>query len=161
MTDERMGDRLWAALDRLPRGAGVVFRHYSLPLVERRALFRRVSRQARRRGLVLVVAGRDQLGPADGMHNHPGDRSGLLTWSVHSRRELIAAQRQRADLIFASPVFVTRSHDDARALGPVGLGLLTRGANIPVVALGGMTAPRLRRLRGLGVYGWAGIDAFL
>src|SRR5439155_26981070 len=30
MTDERQGDGLWAALERMPRGAGVVFRHYSL-----------------------------------------------------------------------------------------------------------------------------------
>ena len=31
MTDERMGDRLWAAIDRLPIGdGGVVVRHLSL-----------------------------------------------------------------------------------------------------------------------------------
>src|SRR3546814_3022387 len=31
MTDERQGETLWRALYRLPRGAGVVFRHHSLP----------------------------------------------------------------------------------------------------------------------------------
>ena len=31
MTDERMGDRLWTAIDRLPiKHAGIVFRRYSL-----------------------------------------------------------------------------------------------------------------------------------
>ena len=39
MTDERLGDGLWAALERLPKGSGVVFRHYGLAPAERRALF--------------------------------------------------------------------------------------------------------------------------
>ena len=31
MTDERLGDQLWDAIDRLPEGAaGILFRHYSL-----------------------------------------------------------------------------------------------------------------------------------
>lgn len=161
MTDERMGDRLWDALDRLPRGSGVVFRHYSLPLAERRALFDRVVRQARKRRLVLVVAGKDRLGRADGTHNQPRWRDGLMTWSVHSRRELVAAQRQHADLIFVSPVFHTRSHPNARSLGMVRLGLLIRSSPVPAIALGGMNRRRFRMLQGLGVHGWAGIDAFL
>lgn len=161
MTDERMGERLAQAIDRLPRGAGVVFRHYSLPPAERRALFERVSRQARRRGLMLIVAGRDWLGRADGAHNGTRRQSGLRTWSVHSRKELIEAMRHRADLIFVSPVFATRSHRDAQRLGPVRLGLLIRESQIPVIALGGMTAYRFQALQGLRLHGWAGIDAFL
>ena len=43
MTDERQGDGLLAALARLPAGAGIVFRHYSLPEAARRALFDRVA----------------------------------------------------------------------------------------------------------------------
>ena len=31
MTDERMGDRLWEAIDGMPPGSGVVFRHYADP----------------------------------------------------------------------------------------------------------------------------------
>lgn len=161
MTDERMGDALWRAIDRLPRRSGVVFRHYSLPLLERRALFERVNAQARRRGLVLIVAGRDWLGRADGTHNVAKRQGGLRTWSVHSRRELADARRHGADLVFVSPVFATRSHQKARPLGGVGLGLLVQGNEIPVIALGGMNADRFRALRELGVHGWAGIDAFL
>lgn len=161
MTDERMGDRLWDALDRLPRGSGVVFRHYSLPLNKRRALFERVARYARKRGLVLVVAGSDRLGSADGVHNQPRRGGGIVTRSVHSQRELVAATRRGADLVFASPVFATRSHPNADALGPVRLGLMIQGSRMPVMALGGMDTDRFRRLRGLGLHGWAGIDAFL
>lgn len=156
MTDERLGDGLWDALARLPRGSGVVFRHYGLSPGDRRALLTRVVTIARARRLVLVGSGID--GP-DGTH-HGRRRGRLLTQPVHDRREAVAAIRQGADAVFVSPVFATRSHVGARALGRVKLGLMIRGLPMPVIALGGMHAQRFRGLRGLGVYGWAGIDAF-
>ena len=57
MTDERLGESLWQAIDNLPRGAGIVFRHYATERKARRALFRRVAKIARQRGLVLLRAG--------------------------------------------------------------------------------------------------------
>jgi len=63
--------------------------------------------------------------------------------------------------VFVSPVFATRSHPGARALGPIRFALMVRGLPIPVIALGGMTAKRARRLQLLGASGWAAIDAWL
>ena len=157
MTDTRMGDALWNALERLPRGAGVVFRHYDLPDIERRALLGAVATVARRRGLVLVGAG--GLAAPGGRHNRRTSR-GLQTRSAHDRGEIVAARRAGADAVFVSPMFATRSHPGVRALGVVRFGLMIRGARIPVVALGGMDARRGRRLARLGAYGWAGIDAW-
>lgn len=158
MTDERMGDRLWDALERLPRGSGVVFRHYGLPEAARRGILRKVARVANRRSLVLLAAG--GLEGRDGVHNGRR-RRGLLSRSAHNRREAIAAVRAGADLLFVSPVWPTRSHPDARTLGRVRLGLMIRGLPVPVIALGGMTSARFKALKWLGVYGWAGIDAWL
>ena len=158
MTDERLGDALWAALKRLPRGSGVVFRHYGLPAGERRALFAKAARIARRRGLVLIRAGGTPMRGEQGVHNARGP--GLRTRSVHSPKDTVRARRDRADLVFVSPVFATRSHPDARALGSVRLGLLSRGNRVPMVALGGMNPAQFGRLRGLKLHGWAGIDAW-
>ena len=95
MTDERMGDALWHALGRLPRGSGVVFRHYRTPLAERRRLFARIARIARRRDLVLIRAGEARLGRGErGVHGQRG--AGLITWPVHHRREAIAGVRAGA-----------------------------------------------------------------
>lgn len=151
MTDERMGESLWDALERLPTGAGVVFRHYSLARAARQRTFARVERVARRRKLLLILAG------AGGEHNQPRR---TFTAAAHSRREAIAAIRAGAQLIFVSPVFATRSHPGARPLGRSRLGLLTRGLEVPVVALGGMDARKARSLRRLGIHGWAAIDAW-
>jgi thiamine-phosphate pyrophosphorylase len=157
MTDERLGECLWAALERLPRGSGMVFRHYSLPADARRELFERVRAVARRRRLVLLIAGAAFRG-ADGRHNDRG--FGLRSASAHSQRELKAAERSGAHLVFLSPVFPTRSHPRARPLGRLRFGLIARQARIPVIALGGADARSGRSLAALGAYGWAGIDAF-
>ena len=159
MTDPRMGDGLWAALAALPAGSGVILRHYQADRDARRALFERIRRIARRNRLMLVVAGRDM--PGSGAAGSHGRHRGALTAPVHSRREAIAAIRSGAALLFVSPVYPTRSHPGAKALGPVRLGLLIRGLDVPVIALGGMNERRWRALRPLGVHGWAGIDAWL
>lgn len=161
MTDERMGEALWDALARLPAGSGVVFRHYALPLAERRALFARVAGVARRRRLVLLRAGEHRLGRGEaGTHGTARRAHGLLTRPAHDRREAIAAIRAGADAVFVSPVFPTQSHPGAPALGRIRFGLLVRGLEAPVIALGGMDAHRAAGLRRIGSHGWAAINAW-
>ena len=63
-------------------------------------------------------------------------------------------------MLFVSPVFATRSHPGARALGRARLGLMIRNLPVPVIALGGMDARRAAGLQPLGIYGWAAIDAW-
>lgn len=154
MTDERQGEGLWEALERLPKGSGVVFRLHSLAPAERRKLFDRVRRVARRRRLLLVVDGKGLRG--DGVH---GGRRGAFSASAHDLRELKTAERHGAKLVFLSPAFPTRSHPGARALGTVRFGLIAGQARIPVIALGGVDARKARRLP--HIYGWAGIDAWM
>lgn len=164
MTDTRMGDGLWGALQRLPRGAGVVFRHYAAG--DRRALFDRVRGVARRRRLVLVLAGPPALAVAwraDGAHGRSPHvracRRLLRTAPCHDRRALVAARG--ADLRFVSPLFATRSHPGAAALGLTRCGLMLGGDRRALVALGGMTPRRARAARAIGIGGWAAIDAWL
>lgn len=156
MTDERLGSGLWAAVGRLPRGAGVVFRHHATPPAERRALFARLLRVARARGLVLVRAGNVAMRGEMGTHRSRG--GGLVTWPVHDAREAGAARRARADVAFVSPVFATRSHPGAAGLGRVRAALLARRTAGVRVALGGMNARRFGTMRGFD--GWAAIDAW-
>ncbi len=146
MTDERIGPQLWRALDRLPRGSGVVLRHHATPATARAALKRRIARIAKRRGLVLVD---DALS-----HGQP-----VRIGRAHSAREGLAARRAGAELVFVSPVYPTRTHPGAPTLGPVRAARIARAIGLPAIALGGMTARRFRRLRALGFAGWAAIDA--
>ena len=167
MTDERADATLEAALRRLPRGAGIVFRHYTLAPVERRRRFEQVQSIARARGLILILAGerRDAIGwRADGWHSGTPHslpmRTRLRTAAAHNLRESIAARRVGSDIVFVSPVFETRSHPGARSLGPLRFGRIATSSGTIVIALGGMNARRHRRLVQLGAAGWAAIDAW-
>lgn len=159
MTDERLGDALLPSISALPRGSGIVFRHYSLEPHTRAALFRKVSAVARRHRHVLVVGGLLIAAPLWHAAGRHGRIRGAITAPVHSRREAIAAKRVGADLIFVSPVFATRSHPGATALGRVRFGLLVRDLDMRVIALGSMNKARARGLQSMKVYGWAAISA--
>jgi thiamine-phosphate pyrophosphorylase len=162
MTDERMGDDLWAALRALPYGAGIVFRHYRTQTGERRALFARIARLARHKRLVLVRAGSTPLPGEAGVHGAGRVRAGgIRTWAVHSRAQAIAGKYAGADAVFVSSVYPTRSHPGAATLGPARAAKIARGLDIPIIALGGMDAAGFRKIRRLGFHGWAAIDAWL
>lgn len=165
MTDERMGDRLFAAIRRLPRGSGVVFRHNHLPPVSRERLARKIARACRRRGLVLAVARDVGLARRVGAElvHQPGGAAGLMpvSRSVHNEREANAMRRRDAAVVFVSPVFTTRSHPDHAALGVAEAARLARLSGGFAVALGGMDERRFVAIRPRGFGGYAGIDCWL
>ncbi len=118
MTDERQGDGLMAAVGRLPDGAGIVFRHYSLQEDARRRLFERVRDAARRKEHLLLLGGSAELARAwgaDGSHGR-GPGAGLRSAPAHDLAELRTDEAAGAALVFVSPVFASRSHPDAPAL---------------------------------------------
>ena len=97
---------------------------------------------------------------ADGAHSRSPHRSqGIRTVAVHNAREAALARRLRADLIFVSPVFETRSHPGSRSIGALGLGRISGLQRHQTIALGGMTAKRAKSLVALNIHGWAAIDA--
>jgi len=160
LTDERQGEALWSAVARLPHGAGVVVRHYSLPLADRLEMARRIHAEGR----FVAFAGTEEearRAGAQAVYGRGGRRGDLpRLYSVHNRREIRAAERAGAALVLLSPVFPTRSHPGARTLGPHRFARLAASTRTPVIALGGMTSPRYHRLQRLGAQGWAAIDAW-
>ncbi|MES2493522.1 MAG: thiamine phosphate synthase [Pseudomonadota bacterium] len=162
LTDARTELVLDESLRRLPRGSGVIFRHYHLAPAARRAAFGRILRICRARGLVAVLAAPARHAvrwSADGAYGSPAELSRgprtLRLCTAHSLGELGAAARSRADAVLLSPVFPTRSHPHVRPLGPVRFLTLARRSRVPVFALGGVTGRSAGRLAGAG---WAAID---
>lgn len=145
ITDERTDAGLDRAIARLPRGSGVIFRHYHLPKRKRAARLAQIRRLCRRFGHRLEVGG-EGYGP-------PAPHRRLAT--AHDLHEIGRANRCGAQAVLLSPVYPTRSHPGAPTLGRIRLLLLAQRARMPVIALGGMTA---QKFGGLGVHGWAAID---
>jgi thiamine-phosphate pyrophosphorylase len=168
MTDPRADAWLMAAAARLPRGAGIILRHGHLAEGERRLLGTALLRVARRRGLWLLAVDPPPGLAVDGVHltsrhrRRPWQRGrrAVVTAAAHDMRDGARARRLGAQVLLVSPVFETRSHPGVRPLGPLRLAALARALPLPVMAMGGMDARRLRRLRPLGAEGLAGIDCW-
>ena len=163
VSDARSDAGLEAALLRLPRGSGFIFRHFHLPPAQRRARFAALARIARGRDHVVVLGGtvaQARAWGAGGAYGSPRQLAqgpqGLRLAAVHSLHELALARR--ADLVLLSPAFATRSHPGAAPLGPLRFRLLAARAQAPLIALGGMNPRTAQRL---GWPRWAAIDAFL
>lgn len=163
VSDARNDAGLEQALARLPRGSGLIFRHYHLPEAPRRARFEVLKKAAKLRGHLVVLAGdarKARSWRADGAY---GDAARLARGpaclrlvTAHSLREL--GRTKRADGVLLSPVFMTRSHPGAGSLGPLRFLMLARQSKVPVIALGGMTAKRSRRIP---ISSWAAIDGLV
>lgn len=162
ISDARNDAGLERAIARLPRGSGLIFRHYHLPPDERRARFAALARRARARGMVVVLAGtmaQARAWGADGAYGPPRQLArgpaGLRLVTAHALAELARAARARGSAALLSPAFPTRSHPGAPVLGPTRWRAMAAWACLPVLALGGMNPHRARALRCLG---WAAID---
>lgn len=169
----RLPDPL-AAAARLPRGAGVLARDLAAPVLLRLAAL------ARRRGLMLLVAGdgRAALAARSGLHlpdrrrarnvlpfllaRRAGAPCAVLAIAAHGGATSAArARRLRPDLAFLSPIFATRSHPGAAALGPLRWLAAARRLPVPAAALGGVAPVTARRVprRAAGIAAIDGLRA--
>jgi thiamine-phosphate pyrophosphorylase len=171
LTDTRLQGQEEVIIKALPRGTGVVLRNYEQP--NRHAWAKRLVQLCRKRHLPVLIAGDDKLAwqcRADGVHWPEGlirrprrrhAKNRLITATAHHARGIQAAWRSRADAVFVSPVFATRSHPGAAALGVIRLAILAKGSGgRPVIALGGITSATVRQLRPARIYGIAAIDGW-
>lgn len=88
--------------------------------------------------------------------------SQLLGLSVHSIQDAVAAERHGADFVVLGPIYDTPSKREYGA--PLGLQVLeqaARAVNIPIFAIGGMTASRTREVRQAGAFGVAVLSSIL
>jgi thiamine-phosphate pyrophosphorylase len=166
LSDERVATASFIrAAGRLPRGSGIILRHYATPAADRKRLFGLLRRIADRRGLVLLLAGDPasvRAWEADGYHGWQHQRRSpdrIRSAPVHDLAQLRRAERQGADLVFISPLFATRSHPGKRPLGPVRFAALASRAHVPVIALGGVARRHARLIHMLGASGYGAIDS--
>lgn len=160
-----------AIVKRLPRGAGVVYRHFGAS--GRAKTARKLARICRARGLFLLIAADPALAlrvGADGVHwpeqrlaawpareNLP--RIGLTLASAHCAAALARATAMGVDACVLGPVFASRSPSAGAPLGAFRASQIARGARLPVIALGGVNAATARRLIGRGFAGVAAVEA--
>lgn len=165
LSDARNDAALDDALRALPEGSGFVFRHYHLEEARRRARFDALAAIARLCGHWVILSDHGPLAKhwgADGIYAAPSRLAGaegmIRLAAVHDEEEINAANRLGANAVFLSPVFTTRTHPGARGMGADRFHQLAALAEMPVIALGGMTAKRAQLLDWPH---WAAIDGLV
>lgn len=159
-------------MERLPRGAGVVFRAFGRPdaLDQGRAL----RRLARKQGLIFLVGGDARLARAlraDGLHlpersvparvdRDHWPRGFITTAAAHNLAAVRRASMAGVDGVVISAIFPSTSPSASRPLGPITLASWTREAGCPVYALGGVDRSTVQKIGLTGARGFAAIDAF-
>jgi thiamine-phosphate pyrophosphorylase len=157
--------------ERLPRGAGIVFRAFGAPDAVEQG--RRLRAIANERGLLLLVGAHANLAEgigADGLHmperlaaDIPRLRAEharyLITVAAHDLGAMQAAERAGADAVVVSPVFPSNSPSAGEPLGLKGLEDLIAATPLPVYALGGVRARTVTQLIGGGLVGIAAVEA--
>ena len=175
LTDESHLIDPTAFISRLPRKAGVIFRHYGLP--NRFHLAQKIKQICKDRDLTFIVSGDIKLARilnADGLHlpeylavkpnfrfrawkNRPDK---ILTAAAHSRQAIMKINNLGFDASLVSPVFETKSHQGAKYLGTIGFQSIVSRQALPAFALGGLnneTAPFLKNTNAIGIAGIRGI----
>ncbi len=86
----------------------------------------------------------------------------IIGYSAHSREEVLQAESSGADYVFLGPVYRPLSKNISNS--PIGLERFSEwiaGTNIPVFALGGLSASNLQSVAKTGCRGAAGISLFI
>ena len=133
----------------------------------------RIKEIAHRHGVPLII--NDNLrvaleSGADGLHVGQGDLQAqrarallgpekILGVSARTVEQALAAQAAGADYLGVGAVFPTSTKPEAAEVPWETLGEICRAVEIPVVAIGGITAQRLPQLAGTGIAGAAVISA--
>lgn len=156
--DLRLPDPL-AAAKALPPGSGVIVR--AKDVKRREELARALVGIARAKDLLIFVSQDPALAlavGAPGVHLPEANIADaariratsdlLITAAAHAPQALMRAKLSGADAALLSPVFPTESHKQAGSLSPSRASLMARQANIPVYALGGVSAANAARITG-------------
>ena len=109
---------------------------------------------------LAVGAAGVQLGAA-GLDPQDARRLETRWWigkSVHDLGEATAARAGGADYLLVGPLYRTATHPDREPLGLARLAPII-GLGLPVIAIGGVTPPRVGAVRRAGAYGVAAIRA--
>ncbi|MEL6724951.1 MAG: thiamine phosphate synthase [Pseudomonadota bacterium] len=155
-------------VSRLPRGSGIIYRHFGAD--DRRRIASALSEKAKSDGHVLLIAADPDLAravDADGVHWPEArldearawrGRFYLQTASAHSRRAIWNAERSGMDAALVSSVFPSQSKSAGRPLGVSRFRSLVANSAIPIYGLGGVSPKNAAQLSDIA--GIAAVSAF-
>lgn len=175
-TDRKRCADLNLAIKKLPKNSAVIFREYDLDEVSREKLAREIIAICRERNHKILIGKNVELARklrADGIHFSDNDilpmavfnrqnwpREFIFSFACHNFLSVLKSQHLKADLLFVSPIFTTKSHPNIAPLGLMQLSKIIRVSKIPVFALGGVNEKNIHALKKLDLQGFGAIELF-
>jgi thiamine-phosphate pyrophosphorylase len=183
-TDRKRVADIFNVIRNLPKNCAIIIREYDLIDDERLDFAKKIVAIAREKipqKSLKILVGKDwslaRKIKADGIHfsdfdpaeeyskhklqshikNHPNF---LFTFSCHSQKSAIKAQKSGCNLIFYSPIFITKSHPNQQSIGVIKLRNLATKNHLPIYALGGINQENIKLLVNCGIAGIGGIEMF-
>jgi thiamine-phosphate pyrophosphorylase len=171
MTDPGRGLDPVSLAMRLPRGTGLIYRHFGAP--DRYRVGHDICSIAQQRGVIVLVSNDADLAAscgADGLHwpeAHLSDAARMrargdgriFTCAAHSPSALHKASEAGIDAALYSCAFASASPSASPPKGSWRMAAAASQSRIQVYALGGINARTAKRLIGLGLSGIACVDA--
>ena len=182
-TDRKKIYDLENTIKSLPKNSAIIIREYDLEQKDREIFARKIKDLTNSRNIRIIV-GKDLVLAikikADGLHFSDLDhlplqflerkkfkKKFIFSFACHSFKSVLKAQKLKADMIFISPIFPTKSHLNTQALGIKNLAKIsfkTKSSSYvspSLYALGGINSQNLLSVRKLGISGFAAISLFL
>ena len=167
ITDRKSSDMDWLVMTSEVLRAGVKWVQYRDKESDRCCLFEtavELRELTRKSGAFFIMNDHPDIAAAvdaDGVHLGQDDMpvaearkvlgsKKVIGVSTHSIAEAVKAERDGADYVGFGPVFSTGTKDAGKAIGTDMLARVRSEVNIPVVAIGGITAGELPRVVSAG-----------
>ena len=183
-TDRKRCDNLITIIKKLPKNSAVIFREYDLEEEKREKLAREILLICKQKSHKIIIGKNLDLATeikADGVHFSDNDilsskiflqlrnnkkinsKNGtkfIFSFACHNFLSVVKCQKMPVDLIFISPIFATKSHEDLPTFGLQRLSRVLRFSKKPVFALGGINKKNIHIVKKLGASGFGGIETF-
>jgi len=154
----------------LPKNVGIIYRNYESEINSQQ--ISEIKNFCRKLGKKIYLANNVKLAiknNLDGAYIPSFDknliykviskkRKFLIMGSAHRIDEIKIKEKQGVDLIFLSPLFLTKNYQ--KNLGIIKFNLLSKISKKPIIALGGIRKYNLKKIKLIKAIGFSGITFF-
>lgn len=159
----------------LPKNSIIIFREYSLKKDKRQELATKFLKIAQKLNHQFFVGKDPKMAlaiRANGVHYSDLDRNSwqlikkeyshqfAISLACHDLKSIKKAQNSNAEILFLSPIFMTKSHENSRPLGLQRLAKSCKYSSKPIFALGAVNSNNISKVLKNNAGGFAGIEIF-
>ncbi len=158
----------------LPKNSIVILREYNLSQSKRQELALKIQKLCKKFNHFLFIGKNIEIArkiKANGVHFSDLDKNSWrfiskkypklkISFACHSLKSIKKAQNSNSDILFLSPIFATKSHENSKILKTRNLAKACEISKKPIFALGGINQKNLNSVIKSKARGFGAIEIF-